>query len=86
LDFVKNLLYLLVILNQNAWSSYAEKFGHFATKLALTILNKKNHGKNSLFLPFLGVKNNHFYWLLSLSVRFCPNPQATPYKLFLRIW
>jgi hypothetical protein len=24
-------------------------------------------------------KNDYNHWLLSLSVRFCPNPQATPY-------
>ena len=23
-------------------------------------------------------KNDYNHWLLSLSVRFCPNPQATP--------
>jgi len=30
-------------------------------------------------------KNDYNHWLLSLSVRFCPNPQATPNKRRARI-
>jgi hypothetical protein len=42
------------------------------------ILNENNLRKNPLYLPFLEVKNNHFYWHLTLSVLFPPNSQLTP--------
>jgi len=34
--------------------------------------------KKQLFFLCFWLKNTLNHWLLSLSVRFCPNPQATP--------
>jgi hypothetical protein len=46
------------------------------------ILNMQNFGYDkavfgSKYRVFAS-KNDYNHWLLSLSVRFCPNPQATP--------
>jgi hypothetical protein len=47
------------------------------------ILNMQNFGYDkavfgSKYRVFAS-KNDYNHWLLSLSVRFCPNPQATPF-------
>ena len=40
--------------------------------------------KKQLFFGCFWLKNMLNHWLLSLSVRFCPNPQATPYRPEIR--
>jgi hypothetical protein len=63
-----------------------KKAGPFAPAFALVILDENNLRKNPLFLPFLEVKNDHFYWLLTLSVRFCPKYALTPIRKIVKIF